>query len=60
MLGPILINILAFHGFITKGDGLGNPMILFMVALALFLVWAERRAFAAYLRGVPEPAKGNA
>ncbi len=51
ILGPIIVNILAFHVFVTKGEGLGNPMLLLIVALALFLVWAERRAFAAYLRG---------
>lgn len=51
VLGPIMINILAFHLFITKGEGLFNPMIIIMVLLGLFLVWAERRAFAAYIRG---------
>jgi putative oxidoreductase len=51
VLGPIIVNIRAFHGFIKHGEGLFNPMIILIVALALFLVWAERRAFAAYIRG---------
>ena len=46
ILGPILVNILAFHAFVTAGEGLFNPMLLGIVAMALFLVWVERRAFA--------------
>jgi nicotinamide riboside transporter PnuC len=46
ILGPILVNILAFHLFITKGEGLLDPMLLFIVALALYLLWVERKAFA--------------
>ena len=52
VLGPIIINILAFHAFVTKGEGLANPMLILIVALTLFLVWVERRSFAAFLRGV--------
>ncbi len=51
ILGPIVVNILAAHIFLLKGEGLGNPMLIIVVALPLFLVYAERRAFAAYLRG---------
>jgi uncharacterized membrane protein YphA (DoxX/SURF4 family) len=50
-LGPIILNILAFHTFITKGEGLGNPMLLLIVALALFLIWVDRKVWAAFLRG---------
>lgn len=46
ILGPILVNILAFHVFITKGEGLFSPMLLFIVALALYLLWVGRKAFA--------------
>ncbi len=46
VLGPIIVNILAYHAFITKGEGLFGPMLLGIVALALFLLWVERRAFA--------------
>lgn len=55
VLGPIIINILAFHAFVARA-GLFDPMIIVMVLLALFLVWAERRAFAAYIRGGTAPA----
>jgi putative oxidoreductase len=45
VLGPIILNILAFHILIAKGAGLvGIP--LFVAALALFLLWADRKAFA--------------
>ena len=46
ILGPIIVNILAFHVFITKGDGLLNPMIIIIVLLALYLLWAGRKNFA--------------
>ena len=49
ILGPIIINILLFHLLIAKGEGIANALPV--AVLALFLVWAERRAFAAYLRG---------
>lgn len=45
ILGPILVNILAFHVFIMKGDGLLNPMIIIIVMLALYLLWAGRKNF---------------
>jgi putative oxidoreductase len=45
VLGPIIVNILAFHVFITNGAGLLEPMLLLIVALALYLLWVERKAF---------------
>lgn len=53
VLGPILVNILAFHVFIMKGQGLTNPVLLLICGLAAFLLWAGRRAFAG-LRGSHE------
>jgi len=53
VLGPILVNILAFHAFLMRGEGLLSPPILLIVALALFLVWTERAAFLAFLKGPP-------
>lgn len=44
ILGPIVINILAFHAFVVKG-GFG-PAHAFITIAALFLLWAERKAFA--------------
>jgi putative oxidoreductase len=45
VLGPIVVNILAFHIFIMKGQGLFGPPI-FVGVLAAFLLWAGRRAFS--------------
>ncbi len=53
VLGPIIVNIIAFHVFITKGEGLFSPMLLAICALALFLLWVERRAFGALVRRPP-------
>ncbi len=44
IIGPIIINILAFHTFVAK-DGILNPVLIGISALALFLLWAGRRAF---------------
>lgn len=46
VLGPILVNILAFHVFIAAGDGLFDPLLLSICGLAAYLLWCERRAFA--------------
>ena len=50
ILGPIVVNIIAFHVLIARG-GWDNPMFILVVVLPLYLVWVERRAFLAYLRG---------
>lgn len=49
VLGPIIVNVLAFHAFITKGEGLFNPLLLLLVALALYLLWVGRKKFAGLL-----------
>jgi hypothetical protein len=46
ILGPIIVNILAFHIFIMKGATLVDPVTLGVTALALFLLGVERKAFA--------------
>ena len=48
ILGPIIVNILAFHIFIMKGMGLIGPPLLVAV-LGLFLLWSGRKAFAGLL-----------
>lgn len=53
VLGPIIINILAFHGFVMNGEGLFNPVIIVIVALALYLLWCGRREFAGLGRRPP-------
>ncbi len=45
VLGPIIVNILAFHVFLTKGAGLTEPPILVICGLAAFLLFTERKAW---------------
>lgn len=49
VLGPILVNIVAFHVFVTAGQGLTEPMLLGIYALALVCLWAERKALLALM-----------
>lgn len=48
VLGPIIVNILAFHLFVAR-DGILSAMLLGMSALALFLLWSERRKWLALI-----------
>jgi len=45
VLGPIIINILAFHIFLTKGAGLTDAPLMAICLLAAFLLWSGRKAF---------------
>ena len=49
ILGPIIVNILAFHVFITKGEGLMSPIIIAIVVLSLYLLWVGRKGFSGLL-----------
>ena len=50
LLGPVIVNILAFHVFIGGGfKDLLNPMILVMLVLSLYLLWGGRKNFAGLL-----------
>jgi putative oxidoreductase len=49
VLGPIIINILAYHAFIMRGVGLFSPLIIIICLLAAYLLWAGRKAFAQLL-----------
>ena len=49
LLGPVIVNIIAFHTFITRGVGLLNPMLDIIIVCALFLLWNARRKFAGLL-----------
>jgi hypothetical protein len=53
ILGPIIVNILAFHGFVTGGAGLLQPTLIIIVVLAACLLWCGRRAFLGLL-GAPK------
>ena len=56
ILGPIIVNILAFHAFVTKGQGLFSPMIIAIVVMALYLLWSGRKAFAGLAKPAGVPA----
>lgn len=47
VLGPIIINILAFHLFVGKPADALNPMVIAIVVLALYLLAVGRKQFAA-------------
>jgi putative oxidoreductase len=49
VIGPIIINILAFHVFLTKGAGLADPVVLLISILPLFLLWTSRNSFKGLL-----------
>jgi uncharacterized membrane protein YphA (DoxX/SURF4 family) len=47
-LGPVILNILAFHQFVA-GDGILQPMLIGISVLALFLLWSERAKWKALI-----------
>jgi putative oxidoreductase len=50
ILGPIIVNILAFHTFLGERKNLHDPMMIVIVVLALYLLWVERKAWAGLVR----------
>jgi uncharacterized membrane protein YphA (DoxX/SURF4 family) len=46
LLGPVIVNILCFHIFMNHQ---GLPLALVVAALALFLLWRNKSAFAGIL-----------
>ena len=50
LLGPIIVNIVAFHMFIGGGfKDFANPMLLIVIVLPLYLLWVGRKNFARLL-----------
>ena len=49
VLGPVIVNIIAFHTFITGPKDLLNPMLDVIIVCALYLLWVGRRQFAGLL-----------
>jgi len=47
LVGPVIVNILAFHIFM---DNSGLPVALVVSALALFLLWRYRHNFAGLVK----------
>lgn len=47
VLGPIIINIMAFHTFVTNKpvEMFSPPIIPLIVVLATYLLWSGRKAF---------------
>ena len=45
ILGPIVVNILAFNIFIAGGTAVLQPPVIVITALSAFLLWAQRRYF---------------
>lgn len=55
LLGPVIVNILAFHALMAPA---GLPMAGFVSVLALFLVWRYRGNFAGLVRSA-QTARGE-
>ena len=53
LVGPVVVNILAFHTFM---DPSGLPIALVVSALALFLLWSYREHFAGLVKPM-QPAR---
>ena len=51
IIGPIVVNILAFNTYLAPG-GWTQPPVLIVVVFATFLLWAERKSFGALIKGV--------
>lgn len=49
LLGPVIVNIIAFHTFVDDPKQLMNPMLGIIVVCALYLLWDARRKFAGLL-----------
>ena len=50
ILGPIIVNILAFHIFLTKGAGLTNPPVVAIALLSAFVLFSERKAWLGLIK----------
>jgi putative oxidoreductase len=50
VLGPIIINILAYNALILRGEGMLNPITAILVVLPLILLFVERKAFLGLVR----------
>ena len=46
ILGPIIVNILAFQIFLVGGKGLLQPPVILIALLSAFLLWSGRNSFA--------------
>ncbi len=49
LLGPIVVNILAFHLFLTDRSGLLDPPVIAVSVLSAYLLWVGRKKFCGLL-----------
>ena len=49
-LGPVVVNIIATHVFLMKGQGLFAPPVLAVCVLSAVVLWTERGRFAALMK----------
>jgi putative oxidoreductase len=49
LLGPIIVNIIAFHVLIDDPKHLINPMLDIIIVCALYLLWDARKKFSGLL-----------
>jgi putative oxidoreductase len=50
LLGPVIINIIAYHTFVEGGlKNLIDPMLDIVIVCALYLLWDARKKFAGLL-----------
>lgn len=49
VLGPIIVNIIAFHAFVADPHELLKPMMLIVIVLPLYLLWVGRKSFSGLL-----------
>ena len=49
LLGPVIVNIIAFHVLIDDPKHLLNPMLGIIIVCALYLLWDARKKFSGLL-----------
>lgn len=49
LLGPVIVNILAFHAFIAGGHGLFDPKLIVICLIAAYLLYYARGKFLSLL-----------
>jgi putative oxidoreductase len=49
LLGPVIVNIIAFHTLVDDPKHLINPMLAIIIVCALYLLWDARGKFSGLL-----------
>jgi len=49
LLGPVIVNIIAFHTLVDDPKHLINPMLDIIIVCALYLLWVARKNFSGLL-----------